>query len=140
MTGAAMKPVLTLEQAQRVLDAAEAGARERSQAFSLAVLDDGGTLLAFRRMDGIHNGTAEVAIAKARAAVSFRRPTRRFAEGVAAGNLALLSLPGLVALDGGVPILIDGVVAGAIGVSGASPREDDAIAEIGASAIDGGSR
>lgn len=132
------KPVLTLAQAQAVLDAAEAAARARSQAFSIAVLDDGGVLLGFRRMDGIHPGTAKVAIAKARTAASFRRPTRRFAEGVASGNMALLSLPGVVMLDGGVPLLLDGQVAGAVGVSGASPQEDDAIAEAGAGALSAG--
>jgi len=137
MSIAATRPILTLEQAQRILDAAEAGARERSQAFSFAVVDDGGALFAFRRMDGIHIGTVDVSIAKARAAASFRRPTRRFAQGVAEGNLALLSLPGLVALDGGVPLLIEGAAVGAIGVSGASPQEDDAIAEIGAAALGG---
>ncbi|ODT75684.1 MAG: hypothetical protein ABS76_33605 [Pelagibacterium sp. SCN 64-44] len=128
------RPVLALAQAQSILDAAEAGAAAKGIALSLAVLDDGGTLLAFRRMDGVHVGTVDVAIAKARAVILFKRPTSAFAKGLADGNLALLSLPGVVPLAGGVPISIGGAFAGAIGISGSSPENDEAIAELGAAA------
>lgn len=126
------KPVLAGTACARAVEAAVAAARAADARVSVAVVDDGGHLLAFRRMDGVHTGTVEVALAKARTAAGFRRPGRDLAKALAAGQSALLALPGCLPLAGSVPIVIDGMVAGAVGVSGASPETDDAVAEAAA--------
>lgn len=119
---------VTLEQARRIADAAEAAARERGFNMAFAIVDPGGGLVLFHKMDGTQNGSIEVAMAKARASALFRRPTRAFADAVSAGRTAVLSLPNVVAIEGGVPIMIDGRVAGAIGVSGGTSEQDGEIA------------
>ena len=118
----------TLAQARRIADAAGEAARERGFAMAFAIVDPSGGLILFHKMDGTQNGSIEVAIAKARTAALFRRPTRAFSDSVAAGRNAVLSLPGVVAIEGGVPIMIDGRVAGAIGVSGGSSEQDGEVA------------
>ncbi|TCR62298.1 heme-binding protein [Bosea sp. BK604] len=128
MSSQPSKPVLTRQQVQAALDAGEATARTAGVRVSLAVVDDGGHLLGFVRMDGVHTGTVEVAQAKARCAAGFRKPTREMAQSLAAGMSALLTLPGSLPIPGGVPVRIGEQVAGAIGVSGASPDTDDEIA------------
>lgn len=136
-TGAAghpVKPVLTQAAAMRAVEAALAAARAAAVNVSIAVVDDGGHLLAFARMDGVHTATAEIARAKAASAAAFRRPTRLLAEGLAGGATALLALPGCLPLPGGVPVAIAGHCAGAVGISGASPETDDAIATAAAAA------
>ena len=95
---------------------------------AFAIVDPSGNLVLFHKMDGTQNGSIEVAVQKARTSALFRRPTRVFADSVAGGRNAVLSLPNVVAIEGGVPILIDGRVAGAIGVSGASSEQDGEIA------------
>ena len=118
-------------QARAVLDAAVAQAD--GTPMSVAVVDAAGDLMAFLRMDGAHLGTIEIAIAKARCAARFRRPTRRFAEAFVAGGGALASLPGVTPFSGGVPLLEAGVVVGGVGASGASPDQDERVATAGAS-------
>ncbi len=129
MTDRPSKPVLTQAETRPVLEAAQAAARAAGVRVSIAVVDEGGHLLGFTRMDEVHTGTVEVAITKARSAAGFRRPTRDFAKGLAAGNSALLVVPGCLPVPGGVPLRIGGIVAGAVGVSGAAPDVDDKIAE-----------
>jgi glc operon protein GlcG len=119
---------VTLAQARRIADAAEEAARGRDFAMAFAIVDPSGGLILFHKMDGTQNGSIEVAIQKARTSALFRRPTRAFSESVAAGRNAVLSLPNVVAIEGGVPIMIDGRVAGAIGVSGGSSEQDGEIA------------
>jgi uncharacterized protein GlcG (DUF336 family) len=114
-----------------VAQAAEAAALAAGSPVCIAIVDGGGQLQLFLRMDGSHSASIEVAIAKARCAQAFRRPTRLFADAVAAGNVALIGLPGMVPFDGGVPLAYRGEVAGAIGVSG-SPQLDGKIAQAGA--------
>lgn len=114
---------------EAVLAAGAEAAREHRAAVTLAVVDDGGHLLGLMRMDGVHTATVEVAIAKARSAAAFRRPIKLFADQLAAGNLALLAIPGCVPLQGGVPIRPDGRIVGAVGVSGAAPEVDEAVAQ-----------
>ena len=128
---------VTLAVARRIAEAAEAAARERGFLLAFAIVDPAGGLVLFHKMDGTQNGSIEVAIAKARTSALFRRPTRAFSDSVAAGRTAVLSLPGVVAIEGGVPIMIEGRVAGAIGVSGASSEQDG---EIAAAALAGGLR
>ena len=123
------KPALGQRMAQAALAGAEAAAHARGRAVSIAVTDDGGHLVAFLRMDPIHPATSEVALAKARSAALFRRSTADFAAMLAGGAAGLASLPGLIPMPGGVPILLAGGCAGAVGISGAPPAEDDEIAQ-----------
>lgn len=119
-----LKPVLTLEVARAMVAAAEAWARQEGLSVTVAVVDPGGNLVLLSRMDGIHVGTVEVATAKARAAALFNKPTSVFADGLASGATGLLSLPGMLPLPGGVPVHCEGVLVGAVGVSGAAPQQD----------------
>lgn len=130
---------LTFDAAERVVEAALSAARADGLRVSIAVLDDGGHLMRFVRMDGIHPGTVAVAQAKASTAFLFRRPTRGFAEAVAAGQTGLLALPGVLPFPGGLPLFgggaVVGAIVGAIGVSGATPDQDEQIAAAGAAVL-----
>jgi glc operon protein GlcG len=126
------KPSLTLAAARQAIAAAEQEALRLDLNLSIAVVDDGGSLLHFARMDGIHAGTGDVAIAKARTAALFRKPTEVFADALAGGGQGILSLPNMLPLAGGVPLAFEGAVIGAIGVSGASPALDAQVAAAGA--------
>src|ERR1041384_4120812 len=138
------KQVLTLEAAKKIAAAAEAEAKKRGATVVIAVVDDGGYLLVLERLDDAQVASVDVGIAKARTAAIFRRPSGVFEDQVKNGRIAALALPGAVALKGGVPIIIDGKVIGAVGVSGNSPQEDEDIAKAGAesvvAAIKGGSQ
>lgn len=126
------KQVLTLEAAKKIAAAAEAEAKKRGATVVIAVVDDGGYLLVLERLDDTQVASVDVGIAKARTAAIFRRPSKVFEDQVKNGRVAALALPGAVALQGGVPIIVDGKVVGAIGVSGNSPQEDEDIAKAGA--------
>lgn len=123
-----LKPVLTLATARAAPEAARAAAAVRGRAVTIAVVDDGGHLLAFERMDGVHPATAEVAQAKARSAALFRRNTGDLAAMLADGATGLMALPGVVPMPGGVPVVTLPGCAGAVGISGAPPAEDGEIA------------
>ena len=129
------KQVLTLEAAKKIAAVAEAEARRRGATVVIAVVDDGGYLLVLERLDDAQVASVDVGIAKARTAAIFRRPSRVFEDQVKNGRIAALALPGAVALQGGVPIIVDGKVIGAIGVSGNSPQEDEDIAKVGADSV-----
>lgn len=130
------KPMLTLDGANLVLAAAIAEARQRAAGGAIAVVDDGGNLIALQRLDGTFAAGAEVSIGKARSAALFKKPTRAFEESISKGRAALLGVSVLTPLQGGVPIEYEGAVIGAIGVSGAhSQAEDEDIALAGAAAI-----
>ena len=122
------KQILTLDTAKKIAAAAEAEAKKRGATVVIAVVDDGGYLLVLERLDDTQVASVDVGIAKARTAAIFRRPSGVFEDQVKNGRIAALALPGAVALKGGVPIIIDGRVIGAIGVSGNSPQEDEDIA------------
>jgi uncharacterized protein GlcG (DUF336 family) len=128
---------LSLDGAQRVLAAAEAHARAHgAPGGAIAVVDEGGHLLAFARLDGTFAGGANVAIGKARTSAMFRKPTRDFEEIINKGRFTMTALPDFTPLQGGVPIIHEGQVVGAIGVSGAkSAPQDEEIALAGAQAI-----
>ena len=123
---------LALSAAREVMRAAEAAAAARGCRMCIAILDRGGHLQNFIRMDGTHIASIEVAIAKARCALSFRRPTKIFADAVAADGTALIALPGMIPFEGGVPLVYRGEIVGAIGVSGGSPQLDGEISQAGA--------
>ncbi len=130
------RPVLTLDGANAVLAAAVTEARKRDADGAIAVVDDGGHLIAFQRLDGTFAAGAPVSIGKARSAAIFRKPTKAFEDSIAKGRNALIGVDELTPLQGGVPIVFDGHVVGGIGVSGAhSQVEDEEIAIAGAAAL-----
>lgn len=124
-----------LSGARLVLAAARSEAEGRGLAVTIAVVDRGGHLVLLERMDGIHLGTVDVSQAKARTAVHFARPTADLNLALANGNLALLGLP-IMPLPGGRPLRAAGAIVGAIGVSGAAPDVDEAIALAGARVLE----
>lgn len=131
-----VRRTLTLEGANRVLEAATAEARRRDAGGAIAVVDEGGHLVAFARLDGTFPAGATVSIGKARTAAMFRKPTRAFEESIKGGRSALLGVAEMTPLQGGMPIVHEGQVVGGVGVSGAhSQVEDEEIAMAGAAAI-----
>ena len=131
--GVAAKRGLTLDGAKQVIAAAAAEARRAKVGGAIAVVDEGGNLLALERLDGTFAAGANISIGKARTAAIFQRPTRTFEEIIRGGRTAMLALHDFTPLQGGVPIMVDGQVVGAIGVSGAaSAEQDEQFAVIGA--------
>ena len=122
--GVASKKTLTLAGAQKIAAAAQAIAVANKFRQSVAVLDDGGNLLVFYRMDGAQLAGFRVAMAKAHTALEFQGPSKSFADRILAGQTNVLGLPGAAPIDGGVPLIQDGQIVGAIGVTGASPTQD----------------
>jgi len=127
-----VKKELTLEVAKKISAAAEAEAKKRGATVVIVVVDDAGHLLLLERLDDTQVASVEVGIGKARTAAIFRRPSKVFEDQVREGRVAALALPGATPLQGGVPILFEGRVIGAIGVSGNTPQEDEDIAKAGA--------
>jgi glc operon protein GlcG len=132
------KKVLTLDGARRVIAAAVVEARKDAGTGVIAVVDDGGNLMALERLDGTFAAGARISTGKARTAALFRRPTRAFEEVIGKGRTAMVALDDFTPLQGGVPITVDGQVVGAIGVSGAmSAQRDEEIALAGAATLGG---
>src|SRR5262245_51504961 len=130
-------PPITLEQAKKALAAAEAEATKNKWNVVITVLDSGGHLVAMHRLDGTQLGSIQAARDKAYSAVLYRRPTKVFQDLVAQGgaNVRLLALAGASPLEGGIPILVDGKIVGAIGVSGVTSEQDAQVAKAGAEAL-----
>jgi glc operon protein GlcG len=118
------RKALTLAGAQGVVEVALAAAKVNQLRQSIAVLDEGGNLVAFARMDDAQLAGVQMAIGKARTALMFQDPSKDFADRIAAGQLNVLALPGMLPADGGQPLIYDGKIIGAVGVSGASPTQD----------------
>ncbi len=129
-----VKRVLTLNVAKRIAAVAEAEANRRHLTAVIVVVDDAGHLLVLHRLDNTQVASVEVGIGKARTAAIFRRPSKDFEDQIKQGRVAALALPGATPLQGGIPIILDGQVIGAIGVSGESPQEDEDVAKAGAAA------
>src|ERR1041384_1528502 len=130
------KTVLSLEAAEKVAAAAALEAKKRNATVVIVVVDDGGYPLVLKRLDDTQVASVEVGIGKARTAAIFRRPSRDFEEQIKTGRVASLVLPGATPLQGGLPLVANGKVVGAIGVSGNTPQEDEDIAKVGAAAFD----
>lgn len=128
------KKVLTLSVAKKVAAAGEEFARKNKWNVAIAILDDGANLLYFQRMNGVQIGSIEVSLRKAESAIKFKRPSKAFSDAVA-GRPQLISLPGAFAFEGGVPLVHQDEVIGAIGVSGVTAEQDGMIARAGASAL-----
>ena len=129
------RKTLTLDAARRIAAAAEAEARKNNWAVSVAVVDDAGHLMLFHRLDGAKLVATDIAIRKARTAVYFQGPTKSLEEEVAGGRTALLPIDGFMPLEGGIPLIVEGVLVGAIGVSGVTGSQDAQCAQAGANAL-----
>jgi glc operon protein GlcG len=125
------KAVLTLEDVKKVATGAEAEATKNNWKVSIAICDDGGHLLFYQRLDGAAPVSSHIAPQKARTAAIGRRNTKIYEEMVNGGRYSALSMPEVTHLEGGVPIIVDGEVIGAVGVSGVKSHEDAQIAEAG---------
>jgi glc operon protein GlcG len=129
------KRVLSLAAARKIVAAAEAAATERGVGVVIVVVDSSGTIIELTRMDTAQVASVNVGIGKARTAAIYRRPSREFEEQVKNGRIAALALADATPLQGGVPVVVDGAVAGAVGVSGDTPQVDEDIAIAGAAAV-----
>jgi glc operon protein GlcG len=128
---------ITADAAKKVAAAAIAEARKNNWAMAVAVVDTGGYLVYFERMPDTQLGSVEVSIEKAKSAALFRRPTKSFQDTVAAGGegLRILRLTGAVPVEGGIPIVVDGKLIGAVGASGGSSDQDGRTAQAAAAAM-----
>lgn len=128
---------IDLATALKVLAAAKTEADNNSWPVAIAIVDTGGHLVAFHRLDNTQLGSVEVALAKAKTAALFRRSTKVFQDAMAQGGagLRILALPGATPVEGGLPIVVDGKIVGGIGVSGVQSSEDAQIAGAGLSAL-----
>jgi uncharacterized protein GlcG (DUF336 family) len=126
---------ISLAQARTAIQAAEAEAAKRNWPENFAIVDSGGNLVAFERMDGAQLASIAIAEHKARAAVMYRRPTHAFESGVQNGLNYILSLDGVIASRGGIPLVVDGKMIGAIGCSGGTGSQDEVLAKAGAAAL-----
>ena len=132
------KKALTLQIARQVAAAAEQAAVANHNHMFILIVDDGGNLMYMERMDEAQLGSFNVALAKARSAVFFKRPTKMFEDAVIKnGYTPILKLPEAMPIEGGIPLLVDGHILGAIGVSGGTPQEDGKSAQAGADAFPG---
>jgi glc operon protein GlcG len=125
------RKVLTLEAVEKVAAAAEAEAKKRNATVVIVVVDDGGYPIVLKRLNDTQVASVDVGIGKARTAAIFRRPSKDFEDQIKNGRIASLILPGATPLQGGLPLVFDGKVIGAIGVSGNTPQEDEDIAKAG---------
>lgn len=127
---------MSLDAAKKAMAAAEAEAKKSNWPVAIAILDTTGSLIMLVKLDSTQTASVEIAIGKARTALDFRRPTKALQDAVAGGGagLRLLSVRGAFLLEGGVPVVVDGKIVGAIGVSGVTSEQDAQVAIAGANA------
>jgi uncharacterized protein GlcG (DUF336 family) len=129
-------PPITLERAQAVINAAVAEAKKQNWKMNVAVVDSGGNLVAFGRMDGAQLASIQVSEHKARAAATYRRETKAFENAIQLSNFTyVLTLDGVIASRGGIPLVDDGKIIGAIGCSGGTGSQDEVSAKAGAAVV-----
>jgi uncharacterized protein GlcG (DUF336 family) len=126
---------ISLEQAKRVADAAEAEAHNNDWPMAIAIAEPTGALVYFAKMDGTQYASIKLAKAKAETAATYRRPTRMLTEALDNGHLLFLTFEGLCAAPGGLPLVLDGKLIGAIGVSGGAGHQDETVARAGVDAL-----
>lgn len=127
---------ISFDAAKKAMAAAEAEAKKNNWPVAIAIVDSSGKLAAFSKMDNTQHASVDIAIGKAVTANNLKRPTKAFQDLIAqgGGNLRLLAVPGVTPLEGGVPIVVDGKIIGAIGVSGVMSNQDAEVAMAGAAA------
>jgi uncharacterized protein GlcG (DUF336 family) len=130
-------PPITTEQARKAVSAALAEARANNWMMAAAVVDPGGILVYFERLDDTQNASSQIAIDKARSAALFKRPTKTFQDSVERGGIGLrvLTLRGAMPVDGGVPLVIDGRIVGGLGISGGTAEQDGQCAKAATDAM-----
>ena len=128
---------ISLENARKAAAPALAEAAKNNWNVAVAIVDPGGNLVYYEKMDNTQLGSANVAIDKARSAALFKRPTKAFQDALAAGgdSVRILRLQGAVPVEGGIPLVVDGKIVGAIGVSGATSAQDAQCAKAGADTV-----
>ena len=126
---------ITLEDAKRAMAAAEAEARKNNWNVAIAIVDAGANLVLFQKMDDTQLGSVNISIGKARTAVHFKRPTKAIEEIVTGGRQVFLAIEGITPLQGGLPVLADGKLIGAVGVSGVMSSQDEQIAQAAVDAL-----
>jgi len=128
---------ISLENARKAAEPALAEARKNNWTMAVAIVDTHGTLVYFEKIDNTQNGSAQLAIDKARSAANFKRPTKAFQTALAAGGdgLRILAISGAVPVEGGYPLVVDGKIVGAIGMSGGTSAQDDQCAKVGADTL-----
>ena len=126
-----------VEAARKAAAASVVESKKNNWSMAVAVVDTGGHLVYFERMDNTQTGSARVALEKAQSAVAYRRPTKVFEDALSAGGngLRILTLSGAVAVEGGIPIVVGGKIVGAIGLSGGSAQQDGIAAKAGVDAL-----
>ena len=128
---------IQLDAAKTALAAAEAEAKKNNWPVAIAIVDSSAKLVAFVKMDNTQHASVDIALGKAVTANNLKRPTKALQDGIAQGgvNLRILGQPGITPLEGGVPIIVDGKIVGAIGVSGVLSNQDAEVAMAGAAAV-----
>ena len=129
------RPLLTLEDCEKISAAAFAEARRNNWIVAVAILDDGGHLLHFARMDGATPANAAIAVEKGRTAALSRRTSGNWEQRIKDGRVSMLKMPGILPVQGGAPIMVEGHCLGAVGVSGVQSHEDEQIAVAGIKAV-----
>lgn len=124
---------ITLDQAKKVVEAAEKDAKAKGWPMVIAIVDTSGRLVVLHKMDQAQNASVDIARLKAETSVNFRRPTKALEDVIAGGGVGLrmLSAPGVIAMEGGLPVMLGGKVIGAIGVSGMQSHQDAEVARAG---------
>ncbi len=130
------KKTVTLAAAKKIADGALAEAAKNNWNVIVWVLDEGGNPIIMERMDGAQLGSIDVARAKARTSLYFRRPSKAFADSLSSGNSSALVLPGALPVQGGLPIEVDGKVIGAVGVSGGTSPQDEQCGRAGIATLE----
>lgn len=129
------RSMLTLEDCEKICAAAFAEARRNNWIVAVAILDDGGHLLHFARMDGATPANASIAVEKARTSALSRRTSGSWEQRVKEGRTSMIKMPGILPVQGGVPVMVGGECIGAVGVSGVQSHEDEQIATAGIKAV-----
>lgn len=130
-------PPLTLDQAKKMMAAAETLAKKNNWPVAIVIVDSSGDVVILQKLDNTQHSSAEIATGKALTAVNFRRPTKVFQDGIAAGGegMRFLKVPGVTPLEGGFPIVVDGKIVGGIGASGVLSTQDAQVAQAGLDAL-----
>jgi glc operon protein GlcG len=128
---------ITLKAAQAMLAAGEAEASANNWNVAITIVDIGANLIMFQKMDGTQMGSIDVSIGKARTAANFKRPTKDMEEMIAGGRTPFLAIDGIVPIQGGVPVIINDTVIGAVGVSGVTSAQDEQVAMAAVAVVEG---
>jgi glc operon protein GlcG len=129
------KKAISLAEAKKIVAAAEEEAKRNNLTMCIAVVDEDGQLIYFEKMDETQAASVKIAIAKARSAATFKRPTKVFEDALVGGRQAILGLTGAMPVEGGVPLTAGGKVIGAIGASGGTAQQDGQVATAGAATL-----